>query len=59
MSSESDNVIGREMEIAGLIVVPRAGREPKYLHHSVPTENNGQIAFEMQFDFFEFMILSQ
>ena len=47
------------METAFLIVVPRAGQEPKYLHQSVPKENNAQTVFEMQFDFFGFMMLSQ
>lgn len=50
ISSQFD-VIGREMETAFLIVVPR------YLHHSAPKKNSG--VFEVQFDFGRFMILSQ
>lgn len=57
--SQPDNVIGREMEIAFLIVAPKAGWELKYLHHSVPKESNKEIVFEKQFDFFGFMILNQ
>lgn len=47
------------METTFFIVVPRAGQEAKYLYHSVPKESNGQLVFEMQFDFFVFRILSQ
>lgn len=46
------------METAFLIVVPKAGWDLKYLHLSMPQESNGEMVFEMQFDFLGFMILS-
>lgn len=59
ITSQPDNLIGREMETAFLIVVPIGGWELKYLHHSVPKESNEEIVFEKQFDFLRFMILNQ
>lgn len=59
ITSQPDYVIGREMETAFLIVVPKTGWEPKYLPYIVSKESNGEIFFEKQFDFFRFMILSQ
>lgn len=59
ITSQLDNVVGREMETAFLIAVPIAGWELKYLHHSVPKESNEEIVSEKQCDFFRFMVLNQ
>lgn len=45
VTSQTGKVIGREMETAFLIVVPKAGWDMKYLHISMPQESNGEMFF--------------